>query len=112
MKRDIVADFNEMKNNGINSIKIYGSGIYNYNVFSAARQAGLHIHYSFWIDEKTDFTNKDQAGQLLKNILKQVTRLKEQTPLIGWNIGNTVYNKLETIYEKPLLLYHRQAYIR
>ncbi len=111
-RRDIIKDFKEIKSSGINAVKIFEPGVYKRNIFLAARQQGIGIHYSFWIPDGLDFITdtmilKKFAGQFLKS----VKELKSNKNIISWNIGNPQFQYLHERYNEPLLYYQKQAYL-
>ncbi|WP_346237200.1 glycosyltransferase family 2 protein [Niabella insulamsoli] len=111
-KRDIIKDFAEIKKMGANTIKISPSGIYNRNLFTAAKANGFNIIYSFWTPDEIDFIkDRDAADQLSKEIIGDVKRLKSNPNIIGWNIGNSPYIAFEERFDKPFLLYQQAAYL-
>lgn len=112
LKRDIVKDFAEIKQAGINTIKITSSGIYNRNVFSGAEAAKLDVLYSFWIPQYTDFIeDKIAAAKLKETIVNEVISLKAKSCIIGWNIANPIYNNYEDAFAPPFSSYYQQSYL-
>ncbi|MFA4868861.1 MAG: glycosyltransferase family 2 protein [Pedobacter sp.] len=110
--REILADFNDMKRIGINTIKRYGPDIYDRNLLRAAKMNDFNILYAYWIsDEINFFKDKEQLEILKTKILNSVRYLKEEQNVIAWNIGNAVFQKLDIYYYKPELLYQQDAYL-
>lgn len=111
-KNEIVKDFKEMKQNGINAVKVDGSTHDMQKIVTAAKEVDLKLHYAFWVPEDVSFiTDKKQLKNIINNILEKVNDLKDDDIIAEWNIGNTVLQKLYYLYYKPELLYHQEAYI-
>ncbi len=88
-KPELEADLTQMQRTGINAIRHFGPGIYDYNILRATRRAGIKVHYTFWVPETLDFIqNKDGADELADEILATVSRLKDKKHIVSWNIGN------------------------
>jgi len=111
--KEIVADFAEIKQLGFNTIKRYGPDIYDDNILTTAQQNDLKITYGFFIPDDTDFIGDKKALDELHNtIVSTVRKLKSNTSITAWNLGNTSLQKLENYYNMPDLVYHRYAYAR
>lgn len=110
--RDMIADFDEMKKAGVNSIKRYGPDIYDRNILKTAEKTDIQVHYGYWISDELDFAHdKQQLEKLKRKILNSVDDLKDEKNIRSWNIGNAVLQKLSLYYYKPELLYQQDAYI-
>ena len=72
-----------MRKAGINAIRHFGPGIYDYNILMATGRAGIRVHYTFWVPETLDFVD-DQSGadDLADEILTTVSRLRNQKHII------------------------------
>lgn len=93
-KRELEADLARMQQTGINAIRHFGPGIYDYNVLKATRQAGIRVHYTYWIPEALDFIrNKKEADDLATEILATVRRLNHHAHIASWNIGNAAIQR-------------------
>lgn len=110
---ELIKDFMEIKKLGITSVKHYGPGIYDHNILRAATLMDLKVQYGFWIPSDIRFTEDDQARllQLQKQIIATVRKLKQNDRISSWNIGNTVYQSIGSMYYKPVSNYHREAYL-
>lgn len=109
---DLLEDFHEMKAFGINTVKHSGPGIYDRNIVRAAEQTGMKLNFSFWIDDHLDFVEeKTKLEQLRADILAVVSSYKEHKNIIGWNIGNAVFQELQFRYFKPDLIVQQDAYL-
>lgn len=110
--RDMIADFDQMKKAGVNSIKRYGPDIYDRNILKIAGKMNIQVHYGYWISDELDFAgDQQQLEKLKRKILNSVNHLKDEKNIHSWNIGNAVYQKLSLYYYKPELLYQQDAYI-
>jgi hypothetical protein len=112
-RKELINDFTEMKKIGIEAIKWYGPGIYDLNVFRAAKEKQIKINYSYWIPEDLDFlSDPEGCKNLREDILESVNSLKNNSSIISWNIGNATYQLIPRKYYKPESLYQREAYIK
>ncbi|MDR6195355.1 glycosyltransferase family 2 protein [Siphonobacter sp. SORGH_AS_0500] len=111
-QKELMADFEAMKQVGLNTIRRYGPTIYDYNILKAAQSSGLKIQYSYWIPELVNF-RQDQARltTLSQQILSSVNDLKEKETIVSWHLGNAILQKLSQQYAKPELLYQQYAYL-
>jgi cellulose synthase/poly-beta-1,6-N-acetylglucosamine synthase-like glycosyltransferase len=93
-KRELEEDLRQMRQTGINAIRHFGPGIYDYNVLKATGMQGMHVHYVFWIPETLDFVrDKDEAEDLADEILVTVRKHKGQKHIGSWNIGNAAIQR-------------------
>ena len=112
-KTIINQDFEEMKEAGINTVKIYGPNIYDRSTFDVAGQQGLKIYYSFWIPDPSYFINDtDNLTKLSKTILETVNKNKTNPAIIAWGLGNSTLQQLDNYYRKPQLFYARNNYCK
>ena len=106
-RKEIRADFRNMKEIGLNTVKHYGPTIYDENVLRVARQEAMSISYEFWIPDEADFVSANKAvDRFTSQVLKTVKALKDNPAIIMWNIGNGSLDN----YNKPDRFYHREAY--
>lgn len=111
-KQELQADLAEMRQAGINAIRHFGPGIYDYNILRATRQQGIKVHYTFWIPETINFsTDQDEAMDLADEIISTVERLKTDRHIVSWNIGNPAIQRgrrsESTAEQKKYLLWLR-----
>ena len=108
-KPELEADIAQMRRTGVNAIRHFGPGIYDYNILRATRQAGIRVHYTFWIPETLDFLHdKSGADDLASEILATVSRLQDQKHIVSWNIGNPAiqrHRRSESTGEQKQYLY-------
>ncbi|KAA8485294.1 cellulose synthase/poly-beta-1,6-N-acetylglucosamine synthase-like glycosyltransferase [Arcticibacter tournemirensis] len=111
-KKELIHDFKEIKQCGLNAIMYYGPSIYDRNILSAAGELDINIQYGFWISDQFDFVqDKKQLDKLSKDILSTVSDLKSNPNIISWKIGNPVLQRLAVHYYKPMLIYQQEAYL-
>ena len=111
-RRKLLTDFERIKNLGLNTIKISGNSVYDYNILNISREMGLDVSFGFWISEATDFMNDTlEATYLKESILKQVERYTNHTHITSWNIQNDVLFNQKDFFHKPEILYQNRAYI-
>lgn len=111
-RNNLVNDFIKIKNTGINTIKYQGPNVYDHNVLSIAKETGINITYAFWISKDTDFMEDSLALKKVKNdILKTITKHKNKSQIISWNISNDLLSALDYVYNKPTLIHQQLAYV-
>jgi beta-mannanase len=111
-KRTIRTDFTDMKQAGINTIKIYGPSVYDHITLSTARRLGLKVHYSFWVPAVYEvLTDSDNLNHLADKIVSKVKELKDNPSIVNWNIGNSTLQQMDALYYQPELFYRQQSYI-
>jgi hypothetical protein len=112
-KRIIAADFAEMKRVGINTIKIYGPGIYDKTLLNEAAKKDLKIQYSFWIPSPAAFVNDfDYLYELSDDIINTVKARKDNPAITSWSLSNTTLQQLDNYYKQPQLNTAQKNYIR
>ncbi|MGN7889147.1 glycosyltransferase family 2 protein [Dyadobacter sp. 22481] len=108
-KHELEADLAQMSQAGINAIRHFGPGIYDYNIMKATGRAGIRVHYTFWVPETLDFVaDKSGADDLASEILATVSRLQYQKHIVSWNIGNAAiqrHRRSESTEEQKQYLY-------
>ncbi len=111
-KKGIIADFKDIKQAGLNTVKIYGPNVYDNITFAVAKQTGLKIQYGFWVSDNLNFKrDKDILENLSNEIIETVKKNKENDNIISWHIGNNVIQKLGNYFYKPDLFYQQDAYL-
>ncbi|SDE31023.1 Glycosyltransferase, catalytic subunit of cellulose synthase and poly-beta-1,6-N-acetylglucosamine synthase [Dyadobacter soli] len=93
-KHELEADLAKMRRTGINAIRHFGPGIYDYNILRATARAGIRVHYTFWVPETVDFLNdQSSADELAGEILATVSKLQYQKHIVSWNLGNAAIQR-------------------
>ncbi|MDN3666878.1 glycosyltransferase [Algibacter miyuki] len=111
-RRKLIADFENIKNLKLNTLKYQGNSVYDHNVFEVSKLYNLNIAYSFWVPENLDFMTDTLKTEALKSeIIKTVKALKNNDHIISWHIENDVQHQQKNFYHKPELLYQNRAYI-
>ncbi|MCF0052642.1 glycosyltransferase [Dyadobacter sp. LJ53] len=111
-KKELVADFQEMKKMGINTVKFYGPSFYDHNILRVAEQQAMDLHYGFWVPDDLDFrADKESLEALSETILRTVRKNKANPKITSWNIGNAVFQNLSLYYQQSDLTYQQDAYL-
>lgn len=111
-KRIIVQDFEAMKEAGINTVKIYGPTIYDKTSLAAARKIGIKVDYSFWVPKPAVFANDlARLDYFAAEALTAVKENKGDSNIIGWNIGDDVFQELWGYFDKSRGAYAQYKYV-
>ncbi len=111
-RRKLSSDFKKIKSIGLNTIKISGNSIYDYNILNISEEFDLNVSFGFWIPAFVDFMKDTlESNQLKKTILKEVAKHKNLAHISSWNIQNDVLFNQKDFFHKPELLYQNRAYI-
>ncbi|MDM9631048.1 glycosyltransferase family 2 protein [Robiginitalea aurantiaca] len=105
-------DFRELKNIGVNTIRVDDPEVYSYNLLRIAAEQGLQLIYSFRIPDTLDFREDQVALQELREkIIKIIKRYKDQSHISAWNLGNPVWDNLGKRFARPALDLQRSAFL-
>ena len=111
-KKELVADFEEMRKIGINTVKFYGPGFYDRNILRVADQQAMNLHFGFWVPDDLDFReDKKSLKALSEAVLGAVSENKANPRILSWNIGNAVFQNLSLYYQPSDLIYQQDAYL-
>ncbi|MBJ7881748.1 glycosyltransferase family 2 protein [Gelidibacter salicanalis] len=111
-RKKLLADFKNIGDLGITTIKYQGNSIYDHNVLAISKKLGLKMSYSFWIPENLDFmVDTLQIRDLKSGILKSIRALKSTDQIISWHIENDVQYTQNNFFHKPALLYQNRAFV-
>jgi cellulose synthase (UDP-forming) len=111
-RKELVRDFVQMKQIGINTIKHYGPGIYDYNILRAANELDMQVHYGFWIPDDIDFVkDQEQLSDLHDEIVHTVNNLMDKKKIISWNIGNAVLQNIPSHFATSDNIQQQKAYL-
>lgn len=111
-RKNLLPDFDRMKQLGVNTIKFEGNSIYDYNLLKFSKDYGFNVSYGFWIPEQIDFMKDTVATRdLRKLILGLVKKYRNDTRIVSWNIQNDVQYNQKDYYLKPRLFYQKRAYV-
>lgn len=105
-------DFREMRNAGINTVKIFGPNVYDKLILTVARSTGLKVQYGFWLpDSNLAIDDKFDLESLSDNILETVFKHKDNANIIAWTFGNFDLQSLSERSHHPELFYDQQKYL-
>ena len=111
-KKELVADFQEMKKIGINTVKFYGPSFYDHNILRVAEQQQMDLHYGFWVPDGLNFReDKKRLKTLSEAVLSAVGKHKANPRILSWNIGNAVFQNLSLHYSQSELVRQQEAYL-
>lgn len=110
-RQELEEDLRQMKQTGINTIRHFGPGIYDYNILRATSAQSMDVHYAFWVPEDTDFADDQGFGSLSDEIRETVAALKGKKQIVSWSIGNPVIQKLAKNYSGDELTIKQKAYL-
>jgi cellulose synthase/poly-beta-1,6-N-acetylglucosamine synthase-like glycosyltransferase len=106
-------DLQHIKAMGANTIRRYSPSIYDKNILKVANKKGLKVLYGFWFDPKIDYTNrKFRIWRYEREVLNKVRKLKNDTAILGWSLGNETWGLLKLNYNEPYLSMVRMAYVK
>ncbi|MFN3402806.1 MAG: glycosyltransferase [Cytophagaceae bacterium] len=111
-RHQVVTDLNKIVESGANTISRYNPSIYDKNIIGVCKEKGLKILYGFWLEDTLNYL-KDNKGRnvCMQEILHYVRKYKDEGPVLGWIVGNDVWNGLGKYYQPPYLNLMRQAYL-
>ncbi|GAB4404876.1 MAG: hypothetical protein OHK0039_05430 [Bacteroidia bacterium] len=111
-RRQLENDFRRMKKMGVNTIRRYGSDVYDVNVLRVANEQEMKVLFGFELNPHTDYLrNRKQLDMLARDILRLVHRHKHNPSILGWTLGNETWDRLRYKYRQPYLTQVRIAYL-
>jgi cellulose synthase (UDP-forming) len=111
-RRQVEKDFARIKEMGANTIRRYGTGLYDRNVLNIAEEYGLNVLYGFWFDPKIDFYRDSvKVNNYIEEVIEKVQKYKDHSSIIAWSLGNESWGLLKHTFAKPYLTEVRNAYI-
>lgn len=112
-RRQVEKDFTEIREMGANTIRRYGTGIYDRNVLNIAEEFDLNVLYGFWFDPKTDFyADSVKVQEYMDEVEEKVLQYKDHSSVMAWSLGNESWGLLKHRYAKPYLTKVRNSYVR
>jgi cellulose synthase (UDP-forming) len=112
-RRQVIKDFENIKDMGANTIRRYGIGIYDRNVLNIAEECNLKVLFGFWFDPKVDFYNDSaRVEEYIKEVEEKVLTYKDHSSIMAWSLGNESWGLLKHTFAKPYLTKVRGAYIQ
>ncbi len=110
-RKNILQDYREMREAGINTVRITAPGIYAHNLIGLAEETGLRVIYNFWIPDNMDFhTDTVELKELEASIIGEVRAHKRTPAILHWNLDTDVLAGLANFHPQPVLEEQRQAY--
>lgn len=94
--RTVDRDFDAIKKLGMNTVKYFGSSIYDRNMLRAAHDHQLEIIYGLWMPSSLGQTREEEEA-VEKEILTNVSRLKGHEEIIAWNLGNDIITRINQL---------------
>jgi beta-mannanase len=112
-RRHLLHDYQQMKELGINTIKIEWNSVYDYNILNLAKEFNFNVSIGFWIPENIDFVNDSlRTNQLKYDILRTIRRFRSNPMITSWNIENDVLYNQKDFYHKPELLFQSLGFLK
>jgi cellulose synthase (UDP-forming) len=112
-RRQVLKDFQHIKEMGANTIRRYGTGIYDRNVLNIAEEMDLKVLFGFWFDPKTDFYKDSlKVKEYISEVEEKVRKHKDHSSILAWSLGNESWGLLKHNYGKPYLTKVRASYIQ
>ncbi|MFY9310401.1 MAG: glycosyltransferase [Bacteroidia bacterium] len=112
-RRQVVKDFQRIKEMGANTIRRYGTGIYDKNILNISEEYGLNVLYGFWFDPKIDYyADSTKVEEYIKEVEESVIQYRNYPSVIAWSLGNESWGLLKHKYAKPYLVKVRQSYVQ
>ncbi|WP_242928758.1 glycosyltransferase [Pontibacter vulgaris] len=105
-------DLHLIKKMGANTIRRYSSSFYDRNILTVAEANDLKVLYGFWLSPDVDY-NADtlELEKYMQEVEKVVQTYKDNPAVLGWSVGNEVWQLLDLYYEQPYLARVRQQYV-
>ncbi|HEX8312486.1 MAG TPA: glycosyltransferase [Chthoniobacteraceae bacterium] len=111
-RRELHSDLTNLKAMGANTIRRYGSGWYDRNIFRVAHQKDLKVLYGFWFEHHVDYvTNTRKRAAYEAEVVRTVTSRRDEPNILAWSLGNEVWGLLKHHYAQPYLTEVRHAHI-
>ncbi|MFB6341517.1 glycosyltransferase [Saccharicrinis sp. FJH62] len=107
-------DFALIEDMGCNTIRLFTSSIYDYNILKAAKEVDLDVLYGFNLMHHSFDFLRDSTGmdRLKKEILRQVQSHVSDSSIIAWGLGNETWENLSYAFGQPYLSTVRIAYLQ
>ncbi|HZJ13488.1 MAG TPA: glycosyltransferase [Chthoniobacteraceae bacterium] len=111
-RRELLADFAQIRSVGANTIRRYGTGWYDRNILAAADEQGLKVLCGFWFEHHVDYrTDASKLNEYRTQVEKTVRARRNQSSVLAWSLGNEVWGLLKHHYAQPYLTEVRHAHI-
>lgn len=111
-RREVRVDMALMRAMGANTIRRYGSSIYDRNILNEARAQNLKVLYGFWLDQDIDyFAGDPKLRKYEDGIQNTVRNNRDNSAVLAWTLGNEVWGLLKHKFAQPYLTEVRHAHI-
>jgi len=111
-RRQLLSDFTSIQAMGANTIRRYGGGWYDRNIFNAAKECNLHTIYGFWFGQDIDYiTEIGKLAAYQNRVEDAVLSWRNEPSLLAWSLGNEVWGLLKHQFAQPYLTEVRHAHI-
>ncbi len=105
-------DLHLIKQMGANTIRRYSPSFYDRNIVTVAEANNLKVLYGFWLSPDLDYNADTLKLQEYMDEVEDVVRTYKDNPtVLGWSVGNEVWQLLELYYDQPYLTKVRQQYV-
>jgi cellulose synthase (UDP-forming) len=112
-RRQVVKDLDHISAMGANTIRRYGTGIYDRNVLNIAAEKGVNVLYGFWFDPKVDyFEDEEKVQEYIREVEETVLAYRDHPSVLAWSLGNESWGLLKHRFAKPYLVKVRNSYVR
>jgi cellulose synthase/poly-beta-1,6-N-acetylglucosamine synthase-like glycosyltransferase len=112
-RKQIEHDLEQIKAMGANTLRRYGSSVYNTNILNIANDYGLKVMYGFWFDPKVDYYRDSlQVKEYIEQVEEEVLEYKDNPSVLGWSLGNESWGLLKHTFGKPYLTKVREHYVK
>jgi len=110
-RKALERDFSMIKELGANTIRRYGTSMYDQNILNIAHEYDLAVIYGFWLEAETDYLSEASLKKYKEEILSVVRQYKDHKAILAWTIGNETWATLKYNYGEPYLTMQRLAYL-
>ena len=111
-RRQLLSDFTSIQAMGANTIRRYGGGWYDRNIFNAAKDYNLHVIYGFWFGQHIDYiADSGKLAAYQTRVEDAVLSWRNKPSLLAWSLGNEVWGLLKHHFAQPYLTEVRHAHI-
>jgi len=112
-RRQLEKDFTLIRQMGANTIRRYGSSIYDRNVLNLAQEHGLKVLFGFFFDPAVDYyRDSAKIEAYISEVESSVKHYRGHPAVLGWVLGNETWGQLKKKFGKPYLVKVRQHYVK
>jgi hypothetical protein len=111
-RRELEADLTSVRALGANTIRRYGRGVWDRNIFNLAGEHDLLVLYGFWFEHHVDYlTDEKKRAKYEADVEKSVRAWRDRPALLAWGLGNETWGLLKHHFAQPYLTEVRHAHI-